>query len=165
MYSKVSDWALRGDRHSVLAACSGVKSPQRRAASPEGANDAFHDLSLDQALNKARDDGKVVMIDFSGDNCIWCRKLDQDTWTDSRVQDWLRDNTIAIKIDVGKHGDLKAKYKVKGIPAIVFLRPDGSEVGRIPGYLGPNEFLQVARDLIEGNKVSSNWIPTHDLRR
>ncbi len=150
---------------AILAACSGVKSPRRPAASFEGAGDAFHNLSLDEALNKARDDDKLVMVDFNATWCKPCRDLDNRTWKDPKVQAWLRDMTVAIKIDVDKHKDLARKYKAPPIPVLVFLKPDGTEVGRILGYREPVDFLMEANDLVHGIKVSCNWIPTHDLRR
>jgi thiol:disulfide interchange protein len=111
---------------------------------------------LDQALSKAKTSKKLVMVDFYADWCGPCHTLDEVTWQDSKVQSWLREKTIAVKIDVDKDGELAAKYGASSIPLIVFLKPDGSEVGRLVGYHPPEEFLQKANELLAAKKVAGN---------
>jgi thiol:disulfide interchange protein len=138
---------------SPSAKNGGAKLPPSDTASkavdqtPEPA--VFESLSFDKALARALDDKKVVMIDFYADWCGPCKKLDSDTWPDAEVSKWLAAHTVPIKIDIEKEEKLADKFKIQSIPALVFVKPDGSEVGRIVGFRGPKDFLEDAGKLLK----------------
>lgn len=110
----------------------------------------FHPLSLDQALEQAKAENKLVMADFYADWCGPCRWLDEKTWTEPSVQQWLREKTIAIKINVDRESSLAARHRLEGIPALLFFQSDGREVGRIVGFRDGEAFLREAETLIAG---------------
>jgi thiol:disulfide interchange protein len=110
--------------------------------------EAFHNLSFADALKKAKTDNKLVMVDFYADWCQPCKKLDATTWKDDKVQAWLREKMVAIKLDKDKSKAVADKYKIGVLPAMLFVRPDGFEVGRLMGYCNPEQFLHEASELI-----------------
>src|SRR5262249_52971191 len=114
------------------------------SAENDASNPLFHRISLDQALSKAKADKKLVMIDFYADWCGPCQMLDDTTWKDSKVRSWLREKAVAIKVDVDKEKSITNKYNVNSFPTLMFLKPDGSEIGRLVGFHSPEEFLEEA---------------------
>lgn len=91
------------------------------------------DLSLSQ--------NKSVLIDFSTSWCSWCKKMDQDTYNDTRViEKALR--FVCIRVDGDARGDLVARYSVDGYPTTVFLGPGGAQVHKVVGYKGPDDLLK-----------------------
>jgi thiol:disulfide interchange protein len=134
----------------LLAGCAPEPTTSRSKAEgkvPLG----FHDLSLDEALALAKTEDKLVMVDFYADWCPPCRMLDSYTWPDPAVQAWLQEKTVAIKNNVDDNPEVWAKYRFKGIPILIFLRPDGSEVGRLSGFRPPQQFLKDADQLLAAN--------------
>ena len=113
----------------------------------------FFDGSFDDACKAAREKGKVVMIDFYTTWCGPCKLLDRYTWPDKSVKNWLSERTIPLKIDAEKNRPLAARYKIRSYPTMVFLRPDGSELGRTIGFQQPQVFLTNAKKAIGGNDV------------
>jgi thiol-disulfide isomerase/thioredoxin len=112
----------------------------------------FRDLSLDQARRTAADGGKkFVLVDFYTTWCEPCKKLDQTTWKDQGVKDWLAKEAVCLKIDAEKETALANKYRINMYPTVLMLRPDGAEIDRLVGYRDAKTFLADARAALAGN--------------
>ncbi len=131
------------------AGCTG----QEGQGGPEGAAQAAVSTSQsgniqwaqtwDAALFRARSEEKVVVVTFYADWCIWCKKLEDTTLADSSVASFLAENTVPVRLDVDGAGrELSDQYRVDGLPTVLVLKNDGTELGRIPGYLPPEGFLE-----------------------
>ncbi|MEG3224112.1 MAG: hypothetical protein BME94_00955 [Methanobacteriales archaeon Met13] len=96
---------------------------------------------LNSALQQAKTTNKMVFIDFYADWCEYCRQMDQDTYTDPRVQERLAQSYIAVKIDTDKNPDLSAKYGIIGLPTMVILDSNGQGIKRISGYQSADQLL------------------------
>jgi thiol:disulfide interchange protein DsbD len=98
-----------------------------------------------EALSKASQGGKPVIIDFYADWCAACVELDKKTWPDSRVITKFQ-QVIPLKMNFTKtttfSKQMMAKYKITGMPTVIFLGSDGSEKGRFTGYKSPEDFIQ-----------------------
>ena len=58
----------------------------------------FHDY--DQGMAYARQQGKPVMVDFTGYGCVNCRKMELAVWTDPKVSQLLNDDYVLITLYV-----------------------------------------------------------------
>ena len=45
---------------------------------------------------------KVLLLDFETEWCVWCKKLDENTYTDQRVKNFAKNFYISMKIDAEK---------------------------------------------------------------
>lgn len=90
--------------------------------------------------------GKPVMIDFAADWCLPCKELEHKTFVDPAVVAAGR-GWVFLKADLTKTGSpeveaLKEKWKVLGVPTLIFLGPDGRETGeRVVGFEPPESFV------------------------
>lgn len=107
--------------------------------------------SLEGALEAARKGGKPLLIDFEAEWCGFCKKLDRETYTDEQVIRLVRENFIAVKVDVDKAPELQKKFNIQGLPTLVFLSQNGDELSRIEGFRPPELFLKDARKLVESS--------------
>ena len=107
-----------------------------------GSGVAFVSLAYDEALARARSEGKLVMLDVYTDWCGWCKKLDKDVFSDSRVAAALRD-VVPVKVNAEKGGEAVARrFAVEGYPTILFVDAGGTLVHRIDGYVNADEMLR-----------------------
>jgi thiol:disulfide interchange protein DsbD len=98
------------------------------------------------ALQASSAAGKAVMLDFYADWCTYCIKMEDYTFSDSRVQQALSNVTI-LQADVTANDAtdlaLLNHFKLFAPPAILFFGEDGEERRnyRLVGFMGAEDFL------------------------
>lgn len=107
--------------------------------------------NLNAALTEAKNKQKPLMVDFYTDWCDWCKKLDQDTYTDKKVNE-LAQNFICVKVDADRDRAATSKYGVSGFPTIVFLNYEGAVDEKVVGYRPAAQFLQVMEMVLNKTK-------------
>jgi thioredoxin-related protein len=112
----------------------------------------FTEGTYADVLAKAKQENKIVMIDFVTDWCKWCIETDKQVYTEPGIYEFANTYQVNWKIDAekGEGIDLAKKYNIKGYPTIVFVDADGNEVDRIYGYIFADEFLQKMKDYNSG---------------
>lgn len=88
--------------------------------------------SLPEGLRLAKETGKPAMLYFTADWCAPCVELKKYVFPDKRVVA-ASARLVNIYVDVDKNYDALAEYKIRGIPAIFFLSPDGVTIERFSG--------------------------------
>lgn len=121
----------------ALSACDGESGSPGRGG--------FQNLSYEEAIARAKEDNLLVMLDFTSPRCGPCHRMDNETFSNRQVKSYLRDNVVAIKVNVDSQRDLAFMYNISSVPAMVFLNGDGNEVARMTGYRPPAQFLDGAR--------------------
>ena len=103
------------------------------------------EAELQQAL--AENNKPLVMLDLYADWCVACKEFEKETFSDPRVQKNFGD-MLLLQVDMTKNSEenraLMTKYKVLGLPTILFFNRDGKEIegSRVNGFMPPVEFLQ-----------------------
>ena len=69
--------------------------------------DAWFDY--DQALQVSKELHKPILIDFTGFNCVNCRKMESDVWTNPQVFNHLRNDFILLQLVVDDKAALETK--------------------------------------------------------
>jgi len=101
-----------------------------------------------QLIQQAKDENKPVILDFYADWCIPCKELDKFTFSDERVFA-QSDNFIMLKADLTHFQSeetsvLRDKFNIKGVPTIVFINKEGTEIVdlRLVGFEEADQFLE-----------------------
>ena len=102
--------------------------------------------NLDEALAKAKAEGKLVYACFSGsDWCYWCKKLEKEVLSDPLFVTGVMDDYVLVFIDSpenkallsdrakAENEKLTKKYGIRGFPTALILDGDGKKVGET-GY-------------------------------
>lgn len=108
--------------------------------------------SYDQALLKAKKEGKPLMVLITSEQCRWCRKLEATTLQDDEVV--TRINTTFQAVNVIKDKSIYPKnLSAKMVPMSYFLDPKtGKVLYSIPGYWGAEDYNSILDDALRKYK-------------
>lgn len=103
---------------------------------------AWMENDLEGALARAKAERKRVVVDVWAEWCAACKELDEKTWPDPRVADWLAQNAVAVRVDTDRaRKDLAKSLRILGYPTVLVLDGDGRELHRREGFQEPGSML------------------------
>jgi len=118
------------------------------SGSPALAQDLVWHTSVPAALEKAKAEKKLVLLDFTGsDWCSACLILDKQAFNQPEFAAYAATNLVLVQLDFPNHkpqsAELKAandalqkQYSVEGFPTLIALQPDGTVAWRMDGFSG-----------------------------
>jgi thiol:disulfide interchange protein DsbD len=151
--------AMQGNRDILQPIQLGsVGGDNRVAASSTSAEALFervHNVdAMDEKLASAKAAGKPVFLDYYATWCTDCNLMKKSVFSDSQVQQYMRNNFVAIQADVTDQFDkrtqpMKDKFGVFGPPAFLFFDRNGNLVKKVYGLLSKDEFMALANTTAE----------------
>ncbi len=147
---------------ALFAAVTGVenyfRTVQTATAGPAAGTAIRWVPYSDAMLQQASAELKPVFIDFYADWCVPCKEMDMKTFSAPEVVARSAD-FVMLKVDLTSTEDpasvaLIEKYRVKGVPTLVFLRPDGTEIDglRGTGFESREVFLEKMDKALESTR-------------
>jgi thiol:disulfide interchange protein DsbD len=115
----------------------------------ENASFAVIDSSaqLDQFLSQAKEQKKLVLLDFYADWCISCKEMEVNTFANSEVNQELQ-KFVLVQADVTKNSPenqaLLKRFGLFGPPGILIFDLNSEELKdqRVIGYMPPQRFAE-----------------------
>jgi len=115
-----------------------------------GAAESQWMTDLSKAQAKAKQEKKLVLMDFNGsDWCPPCKALRKNVLSSEAFLEYAKKNLVPVDVDFPRHTsqaeDLKKanealseKFSVRAFPTIVVLDSDGKQLKKTEGYDGGN---------------------------
>ena len=139
----------------AIYACGNAKPNQQTTGTDKVAEDqgtVFFDMTLEEALEKAKSEDKYVLINFHTKTCGPCRKMEKTVFPTPECGNYVNKHFVPIMID-GEDGgtgqEIAKKYKIFIFPTYLVLLPDGGKEGEVSGAeFDVNKFLDMLKYII-----------------
>lgn len=112
----------------------------------------FLDIPIDEAIKKANQENKKVLLYFTADWCGPCKYMDKFTFKNDTVKTYLSNHYVAVKINEStwKGEKLTKKFKVYAYPTFIILNQEGIIQKRFISETSTKGFLAQISDLPMG---------------
>ena len=143
---------------AAICACGNTK-PEVQAQAAENTKEelneqgtVFHDITLAEAMNKAKAEGKYVLVDFHTSTCVPCKKMEKEVFPTPECGEYINSHFVPIMIDGEDDGagtELAKEYQVFIFPTYMILSPDGRKEGEVIGAeYDVNKFIEMLKEII-----------------
>lgn len=153
---------LSEDDQKFVADQAAAKAKADADAAAAKTNVFKWETDLEVAKQRAKDENKTILMDFTGsDWCGWCIKLKDEVFDKPEFQEYAKKHLVMLELDYprGKklpskekeqNAKLKDEYKIKGYPTIILVSASGKEKART-GYVegGPAKYVDHLKELLK----------------
>ncbi len=138
-------------------------------------------MSFEEAIKLNETDPKKIFIDVYTDWCGWCTKMDQTTFLDKNVVDYMNENFYAVKfnaeqtepiefmgntfVNKGSNGPRKGTHELAqallqgkmSYPSYVFMNEKNQLLTIVPGYAEAKAFLPILKFIGSNAYLTTTW--------
>jgi thioredoxin 1 len=100
----------------------------------------FSKTSYADAIKTNATDGKLLIIKGTAVWCGPCKQMDKTTWVDEKVVQFVKDNGVAIAVDVDDQPDVAKTLSIEAMPTMIIFK-DGKELDRTVGFQSADKLL------------------------
>ncbi len=123
--------------------------------------DALTWNNANTGLEKAKLENKPILMDVYTEWCGWCKVMDEKTYSDPRIVNYLNEHFVMAKLNPEKDSPVSFRGKtyqasefayglgISGYPATAFFESDGKIITVVPGYIKAEDFLPMITYIAE----------------
>ena len=114
----------------------------------------FYDITIEEALLKAKEEEKYVLIDCHTKSCGPCRKMEKTVFPSEKCGEYINPRFVPIMMDMESEIGIAIakKYDVGIYPTYLVLSPDGKKQGEIIGAeFNVDDFIAMLKNILHEN--------------
>lgn len=110
-------------------------------------NTGLEILTLEQAIDRAQGQNKLILADMSAIYCPTCRKLDNTIFANPEVKATINQSFVFARIEYSsEEGEaFMQKYDVRGFPTVLVLNQFGEKMVHMPLLFDPDKYSQLLK--------------------
>jgi protein disulfide-isomerase len=115
--------------------------------------------TLADAQRQAREEGRTLLIHFSGNSCSFCVKMDREVFSSPQVQQQLRRSVAAVYLNRDVDIAAALQFGVSRVPTDIIIYPDGTRRDLVGGK-SHSRFLELLSDARAHNRPRPATVPS-----
>lgn len=126
----------------------------------------FFDGNILNIKEKARTEGKLYVYDFVAPWCTPCKIMDETTFNDEVLADYISENYVFAKINIEDFDGmaLKEQYQIHCLPTILVFNQDGEIIAKHESSISSSKLLHILKNCnTEANGAGKVNPPQIDL--
>lgn len=120
---------------------------QLNAQEAQGEGIQFFEGTFEEALAKAKSEGKPLFVDFYAVWCGPCKRIAREVFPQKEVGDYFNEKFISLQLDAEapENVEVAKRYNVQGFPTLGFIANDGTPIAIHVGALDAKTLLENAK--------------------
>lgn len=109
---------------------------------------------FEKAQLKAKEENKLLFLDFYATWCGPCQWMDETTFKDQEVLTLLNQNYVAVKVNIDDFEgfELKSKFDIRYLPTMLIFNQNGVLIERVEETLGAAKLKDLLSESTANNK-------------
>jgi len=103
------------------------------------------------SFNEAKREGRLVLLDLTASWCHWCHVMDEKTYSDPDVAEYVNKNFVPIRVDIDKRPDISERYNRGGFPTTAFLSDQGESIWGAT-FIPPSDMKRIIRSILNAKE-------------
>ncbi len=95
-----------------------------------------------KTFEEAKTKDKLILLSLSAVWCHWCHVMDETTYSDMEIINFINQNFIPVRVDSDRRPDIDSLYNQGGWPSTVILTQEG-EILMGGTYIPPKGMMQM----------------------
>lgn len=113
-----------------------------------------------EGVKRMKASGKPMVLYLFKEDCPWCGKMNNEVLPNPMIQN-MGDDFIWVRIDTGKHEDIKMMFGQDTFPSIILINPDENVHKAMEGYRLAR-ILRMELDRWEGRFIKGTPVVVND---
>jgi uncharacterized protein YyaL (SSP411 family) len=101
----------------------------------------------ENVFKKAKRENKLVVLHLTANWCHWCHVMEENTYANPLIIEYLDKNYIVCKEDHDARQDLTSLYAEYGWPATIIFDADGHVLAKEAGFIDSDRFMTMLTQL------------------
>jgi thioredoxin-related protein len=106
---------------------------------------SVHYEGFEKALQKAKNEDKIIMLKVMTKDCYYCRKMEREVMVEKEVIELVEKDFIPVAIDISTT-ELPLGLKTELTPSFIFIDKNAKVLMNIPGAWNKMDFLDILRE-------------------
>lgn len=105
-------------------------------------NEIQWQTDLNEAHQQAVIENRPMLLVFDADWCKYCDKMDNATFKDSSVANYVNEKFVPVHLDLADNMKIAEILEIERIPCTIALSPRADLLGRVVGYVNTVQYRE-----------------------